>query len=199
MIGDISRVFIDFGLDMPISSLPASSRTADPSLGAGALLDIGIYTLTWASIILDQHPNKPCLSTPDVTSSMSFTGGADEMTSMILNYKELKVQAICTVSMRYKGASEFCRIEGSKGRVEVGGAATSKPGFLVVKLKGEEEKRMEFETSGFGFFYEADSVAVDLRSGRKESAIMPLEESLRMMKLMDFIRGQNGLRYKQDD
>lgn len=182
-----------------MSSLPASSRSADPSLGAGALLDIGIYTLTWVSIILDQHPDNSRGSIPKVTSSMSFSGGADEMTSIILNYKGLDAQAICTASMRHKAATEFCRIEGDNGSVFVGGVAASKPRFLVVKLKGEEDKRIDFETPGWGFYFEADAIAADLRSGRKENDRMPLEESLRMMKLMDSIRAQNGLRYKQDD
>lgn len=198
-IGDISRVFIDFSLYMPISSLPPSSRTADPSLGAGALLDIGIYTLTWASIILDQHPENSAASSPSVASSMNFTGGVDEMTSMILNYDKLKAQAICTASMRYKSAAEFCRIEGAKGSVLVGGVATSKPGYLVVRVDGEEERRIEFEAPGFGFYYEADAIAADLRAGRKENDTMPLRESLRMMKLMDSVRGQNGLKYRQDE
>jgi predicted dehydrogenase len=184
---------------MPISSLPASSRTADPKLGAGALLDIGIYTLTWVSLILDQHPDRSSTSTPTVVSSMSFTGGADEMTSVILNYGELKAQAICTASMRHKSSPEFCRIEGDRGSVVVGGVAASKPGFLVVKLKDQEDKKIEFETPGHGFYFEADAVAADLRSGRKENEKMPLEESLRVMKLMDSIRAQNGLRYTQDD
>ena len=51
-------MFVDFGLDMPIASLSPSARTADPSLGVGCLLDIGIYTLTFASLILDQHPDN---------------------------------------------------------------------------------------------------------------------------------------------
>jgi predicted dehydrogenase len=198
-IGNISRVFVDFGLDMPISSLSPSSRTADPSLGAGALLDIGIYTLTWASIILDQHPDNSGTSIPSVASSMSFTSGADEMTSIILNYDKLKAQAICTASMRHKSAPEFCRIEGDKGTVSVGGVAASKPGFLAVRINGKEEEKIEFEAPGFGFYFEADAVAADLRNGRKENDIMPLQESLRLMKLMDHIRTQNGLRYKQDD
>ena len=41
--------------------------------------------------------------------------------------------------------------------------------------------------------------AADLRSGRNENEKMPLGESLRVMKLMDSIRAQNGLRYQQDD
>lgn len=184
---------------MPISALPPSSRTADPSLGAGALLDIGIYTLTWASIILDQHPDNSGTSIPSVASSMSFTNGADEMTSIIVKYDKLKAQAICTASMRNKSAPEFCRIEGDKGTILVGGVAASKPGFLTLRVNGEEEEKIEFEVPGFGFYFEADAVAADLRNGRKENDIIPLQESLRLMKLMDGIRIQNGMRYKQDN
>ena len=121
------------------------------------------------------------------------------MTSIILNYPELHAQAICTASMCYKTHSDFCRIEGDKGSIIVGGGAASRPGYLIVKKKGdEEENRIEFEAPGWGFYYEADAVAEDLRKGRTENEIMPLKESLRMMRLMDSIREQNGLRYKQD-
>jgi predicted dehydrogenase len=47
IIGDVLRVFCDFGLNMPIKELPKESRLRDPALGAGSLLDIGIYSLTW--------------------------------------------------------------------------------------------------------------------------------------------------------
>ena len=183
---------------MPLASLPSSARTADPSLGAGALLDIGIYTLTWASLILDSHPDNDGSQPPSVVSSMSLVNGVDEMSSVVLNYKSLAVQALCTSSMRSKSPAEFCRIEGEKGVILVGGAAASKPGFLVVKLKEGHEERTDFEIPGYGFYYEADAVAADLRAGRIENAIMPLEKTKSMMALMDKIRAQNGLRYQQD-
>lgn len=48
VIGDVQRNFCGFGLDLDITSLPSESRYKDPALGAGSLLDIGIYSLTWA-------------------------------------------------------------------------------------------------------------------------------------------------------
>lgn len=48
VIGDVQRTFCGFGLDLDITSLPSESRYKDPALGAGSLLDIGIYSLTWA-------------------------------------------------------------------------------------------------------------------------------------------------------
>lgn len=198
VLGRLSRVFIDFGLDMPLSSMAPGSRTADPSLGAGALLDIGIYTLTWASLILDSHPDNAGAKPPTISSSMSIVNGVDEMTSVLLNYQQLKAKAICTSSMRYKSGEEFCRIEGENGMIIVGGLAASKPGFLIIRLKGKKEERKEFEVQGMGFHFEADAVADDLRMGRTESSLMPLAETKRMMKLMDRIRKANGLRYVQD-
>ena len=67
-----------------------------------------------------------------------------------------------------------------------------------MRVNGEEEKKIKFEVPGFGFYFEADAVATDLSNGRKENDIMPLQESLRLMKLMDDIRTQNRLGYKQD-
>jgi dihydrodiol dehydrogenase / D-xylose 1-dehydrogenase (NADP) len=197
VIGDISRVFVDFGLEMPISKMDPSSRTADPKLGAGSLLDVGIYNLTWVAVTLAPHPKNDGTE-PQVASAMSFYNGTDEMSSVILNYNALHVQAICTASMLYKTAEEFCRIEGSKGSISVGGKAGSRPDFLVVRENGKEEKRIDFEIQGWGFYWEADQVALDLAAGKKESSIIPLDETLRMMKLMDRIRADNGLIYPQD-
>lgn len=199
VIGDISRIFVDFGLDMPIASLPPSARTADPSLGAGCLLDIGIYTLTFASLILDQHPENVGAAPPTIASSMSFTNGADEMTSMILNYSTLRAQAILTASMRYKSKPEFCHVEGSKGSLAIGGLGSSRPDFIVVREKDKEERRIDFEIPGWGFHWEADAVAIDVLEGRKESSVMPLAETLRVMRTMDAVRKANGLVYPQDN
>jgi predicted dehydrogenase len=53
VIGNVRRTFCDFGLDLDITSLPPESRYKDPALGAGSLLDIGIYSLTWGLVSLD--------------------------------------------------------------------------------------------------------------------------------------------------
>jgi dihydrodiol dehydrogenase / D-xylose 1-dehydrogenase (NADP) len=49
-----------------------------------------------------------------------------------------------------------------------------------------------------GFYFDADAVAGDLLEGRKESAIIPLGETVRMMRFMDDIRKQGGVEYPQD-
>lgn len=198
IIGDISRVFVDFGLNMPIAAMDKNARTADLSLGAGSLLDTGIYCLTFASVVLDQHPGNAGAPLPKIASSMTFTNGADEMTSVIINYEQLKAQAILTTSLLSKSDKTFGRIEGSKGEILVGGVAASRPTYILIREAGKEERKLDFPISGWGFHYEADSVALDVLAGNKESKLMPLAESLRMMKTMDSIRASNGLVYPQD-
>jgi predicted dehydrogenase len=178
----------------------------DPSLGAGVLLDIGIYTLTWASLILDSHPDHISAGSldPNMTSTMTLVNGVDSTTSILLNYADLHCQAICTCTNMVQGKEEFCRIEGENGEIViVASRAASNPGRLVVRLRGQQEKRIDFEKEGGpaakGFYFEADAVAEDLRAGRKGNSVCPLRESLRILKLMDKVREMNGLRYPQDD
>lgn len=213
-IGEVQRFFIDFGNKMPLETLPPDSRLKDPALGAGALLDIGVYALTYASIILGewtvgkQHPEVA-----KVVSSLDIVNGIDEANVVVLEYRSgtasAKKTAICTSTFRYRGAEDFARIEGSKGSITIFGLAASVPGgFRVVEGSrpgsGEPDERsertftVEKPAGTTGFFWEADAVAEDIANGRTENATMPLDETLRMMRLMDGIRREAGLRYPHD-
>ena len=212
-IGEIRRFVIDFGNKVDLDSLPADSRMKDPALGAGALLDIGVYTLTYASFILGEgrvgmdHPHSR------VTSSLSIVGGIDESNVVILGYPPRNSKrgstAICSSTFHYKSADDFARIEGSNGEIVIFGMAASVPGGFRIKSgpqpgHGEADKReeqvfkVERPEGTLGFFWEADAVADDIANGRTENAVMPLDETLRMMRLMDGIRRDGGLRYPQD-
>ncbi|KAL1846312.1 hypothetical protein Daus18300_014295 [Diaporthe australafricana] len=213
-IGDVQRFFIDFGNKMPLETLPPDSRLKDPALGAGALLDIGVYALTYASIILgDWKVGKQHPKVTKVTSSLDIVNGIDEANVVVLDYPSgtaaANKTAICTSTFRYRGAEDFARIEGSKGSITIFGLAASLPGgFRVVEGSrpgsGEADERsertftVEKPAGTTGFFWEADAVAKDIANGRTENATMPLDETLRMMKLMDGIRREAGLRYPQD-
>jgi predicted dehydrogenase len=199
-ISSISRVFINFRTNTPIESLPKDSRMADPARRAGVLLDTGIYTLTWASIIRDEHPGNTRKDLPIISSAMNITGGVNEITSVILTYPELKSQAICTASILRKGDSVFRRIEGSRGTVLLGGSTPSKPLYIIIREDGKDERKLDFFIPPMsGFYYEQDAIAADLRAGRKESSILPLDGSLRIIRIMDEVHAAHGLKYAQDN
>ncbi|RMD42582.1 hypothetical protein DV735_g2560, partial [Chaetothyriales sp. CBS 134920] len=203
IIGDVSHVQVDFGLYMPISEAKPNARVASKELGAGALLDIGIYTLTWASLILDSSPKRSAKVKPKLVSSMLFhddnaEGRIDEVDTIVLNYPDVKAQAVCTASLLRKTRDEFCWIEGTKGFIAVGGVAASKPGYLVIRVNDEEEKKLEFDVPGMGFHYEADAVAQDVLAGRLENQTCPLKATLNIMSQMDEARAQSDLYYPKD-
>ena len=210
VIGDVFRMSSDFGLFVDIPNLPASSRYKDIKLGAGTLLDIGIYPLTWAMMALDPKTPKES-EMPKILATQSFQDGIEVSTSVILKYESTGRQAIVTSTTMANGDPEImARIDGTNGYIEVEGPVPSVPQALVVypkvdgdpnqKLGQPKGKRYEFGDSkiGQGFVFEADNAAVDIANGRKESEHMPWRETLRAMEILDEIRRQGGTRYPCD-
>jgi predicted dehydrogenase len=199
-IGDILRVFCDFSLDQEIAFLGPESRLRNPALGAGSLLDIGIYSLTWGLVTLDPGVGDKA-QRPKIVAAQSLIGGVvDVATSMVLLYPDGK-QGVLTSNAALKSPLEFCRVEGTEGHVIVEGLAASIPRSFTVFAEDFpfEGVKYEFERPGRGFYWEADAVAVDIAAGRKENAIMPWAETLRVMEIMDEVRRQGGGRFPQDD
>ena len=60
-------------------------------------------------------------------------------------------------------------------------------------------QRLKFNQEGWGFYYEADAVALGIAAGRKENAIMPCSETVRVMEIIYEVRRQAGLRFFQND
>lgn len=190
VIGDVHRVFCDFGLVIDLDSLPATSRLKDPALGAGALLDIGVYSLTWGLLGLDEGIAGTALK-PQVFSAQSISQGIDVATSIVLHYPQNGRQGILTSTMKTKSDPVFARIEGSHGTILIEGIATSVPHRFTVIPSDATAERQVYDAPpkvGKGFFYEADAVARDIAAGRVENATMPWGETLRVLALMDGIR-----------
>ena len=211
-IGDVRRTFCDFGLDMPIAKLGNDSRLKSKELGAGSLLDIGVYSLTWSLLTLDEGVGEHAEEL-SVLGAQSLVDGVDVATSILLKYPKTGRQGVSTCTLEAKGDEVFCRIVGSAGFITVSGPAPSMPRIFTVHPKAdistngdakegslvEKEKQYDFDTEGMGFYYEADAVATDVLAGRKENAIMPHAETLRVMRLVDEVRRQGGARFPQDD
>lgn len=210
VIGEVHRTFSDFGLEVDTANLPATSRYKDLSLGAGTLLDTGIYPLTWAILTLD--PGSPTNSErPLALGTQSHLYGIEVSTSILLQYPSTGRQGIVTSTTRSNGDPKICcTIWGTHGTIEVEGPAASVPTAFVVysKLQGDpndgpmpkpEGDRFDFPTIGRGFTYEADDCAMNILAGRKESSIMPWAETIRVMEIMDSIRKQGQTFYPGHD
>lgn len=205
VIGDVFRASSDFQLYIDTINLPESSRYKDISLGAGSMLDIGIYSLTWNILMLDPNPpSQP--EAPKIMASQSFIQGIEVTTTAILHYPRSGRQGvILSTTQRQNGSSKIvATIDGTDGFIEVEGGAPSHPTSFTVYPKwtsGEKPsgKTYDYSQAAQGFIYEADNAALDIAAGRKQSEIMPWSETIRVMEMMDEIRKQGGTKYPQDD
>ncbi|EPS35550.1 hypothetical protein H072_11107 [Dactylellina haptotyla CBS 200.50] len=196
-IGRVWRTFADFGLSYDVESLPDNSRLKDLSMGAGTLLDIGIYSLTWGVLTLEENVGKG--EHPKILAAQTLQSGVETISSWILNYTDTGRHGILTSTSNVRSANNFARIEGSKGVISIHGP-TSSPESFTVKLHDEEGegKLYTFDKPGRGFYWEADAVAVDLKEGRKENETINWAETERIMGIMDEIRRQGGARFPGD-
>lgn len=205
VIGDVFRTTSEFQMYFDMANAPATSRYKQIDLGAGSLLDLGIYPLTWLLLTLDPGlPSKP--ETPEIKAFQTFREGVEVTTSALLKFPSSGRQGVfSSTTERKTGSSKIvATIDGTDGFVEIEGGAPSHPKSFTVypKWEGDEKpqgKKYDYEQKWQGFVYEADNTALDIAAGRKESEIMPWAETIRVMEIMDEVRRQGGTRYPQDD
>ncbi len=184
-IGDVRLVQADFGFRAGINP---EGRLFNLALGGGALLDVGIYVISMASMILGPRPSRVA-STTQIGET-----GVDEQSAFLLQYPGGEL-AVLSCAVR-TGTAVEARVFGTEGSILLHGPFF-KCGALTVKRGGEEE-HIDLPLEGNGYNYEAAEVGRCLRVGLKESDVMPLDETLMLMELMDSIRAQWGLSYPME-
>ena len=208
-IGEVFRAYSDFGDFQDIANLPPTSRHRNPELGAGSLLDLGIYSLTWVSMALD-HRNPEQSETPSIHAFQTHLLGTEVGTSVLLQYPSSGRQGVITSTHQANGFPDIlARIQGTEGHIDVHGPGASDPiGFTIyTNYSGqpgarERERKViksfDYSSAERGYQYEADNAALDVFAGRLESAIMPWAETIRILEVMDEIRRQGGTVYVAD-
>ena len=185
VLGEVRMITADFGYR---SSFNPQSRIFDPNLGGGALLDVGIYPISLAFMVLGQ-PNR--------IRSMAELGetGVDEQAAVILGYEGGEM-AVLTTAVRTSTPHEAF-ILGTNGRLKIH-SPWWYPQTMTVSVNGQDDEEIHLLYEGNGYNYEAAELMACLRAGKLESDIMPLDESLQIMKTMDAIRAQWGLKYPME-
>lgn len=206
-IGEIFRAVSEFGSELDIPNMPLDKYYRQNSLGAGSLLDMGIYSLTWVILGLD-HGLAADREMPKILAAQSHWEDVEVSTSAILHYPTGK-QGIMTSTTKATGNPDLlARIYGTTGSIEVHGPCPSLPRAFTVypsfvgdsgdSISRGQGKTYDFTAPGRGFQYQADNIALDVINGRKESSIIPHSETIRVMEIMDEIRRQGGTRYPVD-
>ena len=189
-IGDVRFVTANHSQFLPESF---AKRLWQPELGGGALLDLGIYPVSFFNRIF----GAPKKITAEAT--LAYTG-VDLMTSAIFKYDDGK-QASLTTSMEIFG-SVAATVAGTKGRIDIDMAFYEQTSFTVYETdlsRGEgwpkPVSRYEAKIEGRGMQYQAIEVERCVHAGLTESPRMSLDETVSIMETMDEIRKQTGVKY----
>jgi predicted dehydrogenase len=185
-IGETQFVEADFGFRLPVD--PAH-RLFDPAQGGGALLDLGIYPLQFATMVLGPVESVRALGQIGAT-------GVDETTVVTLGH-DGGALSVSKASIRLDLRCT-ARIAGSDGAIELP-AFMHYPGHVTVRQGGAVVERVEASFDGNGLRFQASEVHRCLREGLTESPVMPAEETLRLATVLDDVRAQIGLRYPGEE
>ncbi|MEU6074611.1 Gfo/Idh/MocA family oxidoreductase [Micromonospora sp. NPDC047074] len=181
-IGTVTSVRADFGLAGPF---PPEHRLRARTLGGGALLDLGIYPVSLAHLIL---------GVPDHVRSWAKLSpeGVDENTGIVLGYDS---GAVATLSCGLIGATPVvAAITGTTGRIELPELFFC-PGSVILHQAGAEPETITGEPGGGGYQHEAAEVQRCLAEGLLESPLVSHATTLEVMALLDGIRAQIGVSY----
>lgn len=184
-IGEVKAVSADFGF---VADLQPGSRLIDMQLGAGSLLDLGVYPISFAMMVL----GEPIAV---AATSHSTETGADLQTAFALKFPEGRV-ATGFSSFLVDSASE-ARVEGSQARLRVHSRFHHPTRFDVIYPdQSVEEHSHPYDGSGYRF--EVEEVNRCVAAGKAESDIMPLSDTLAVIGVLDEVRRQIGLIYPQE-
>ena len=181
ILGEIKLVIADHS-----QYLPDVLRLWDPDLGGGALLDLGIYPVSFAVRVLG-FPKV-------VLARATLTGQrVDETTSIIFEY-ESGAQATLTTCMSAAGPVT-ATVMGTFGRIEIDNSFYSQTSFRVYNQGGEVIQSYDEKIAGVGRQYQGLHLEKCVAAGLRESPILSISESVEIMGLMDAIREQIGVKY----
>ncbi|KAL2265659.1 hypothetical protein VTJ83DRAFT_6759 [Remersonia thermophila] len=217
-IGPVYRTVADLSIGADgfngLVDFDDSHRMVNPELAGGALLDLGIYALTWVFQTLYHVQPEATKEKPQVVAAVTkYHTGADEATSILLHFPQHRSQGVALTSLRVASdidgrgtAGAAIRIQGSLGEIQVLGPAYRPTGYRIVYKKGNGKaevaefpipKDPERDGWGQGMFWEADEAARCLRDGRKESETLPWSESIVIMEVMEEALRQGGVEYPE--
>ena len=185
VIGDIQYLFAG-GAILP--DFDPDFYVFRKELGGGVLLDAGVYLVSLASWLL---------GLPDrIQSAAKLSGrGVDDHDAILLEYDSGAI-ACMYVSMRTKNRPDIT-VLGSKGKIYVHPPLFC-PSRITLSLFDAEETEITLPIESNGYQFEIMEVNRCLREGKTESDVMPLDETLDIMRMMDQIRGQIGLKYPME-
>lgn len=174
-IGIVKSVEIHYAF--PGIVMPKTSRVLMPETAGGALLDIGIYPITYCYNLFG-YPNE-------IICSGELKNGIDIKETVILCYGDMK----CSLHMSLTELTEGCVIKGTEGVIKI-------PFFhMASKAVMKSKTGNEIYRGKTDYLTEFTRVSQEIKSGKTESDYVPFQSTLDCLRIMDECRRQMNLKY----
>jgi predicted dehydrogenase len=183
--GEVRQVRADLGF---VVDVPPEHRLLDPALGAGALLDMGVYPLTFSRLFLGEAEQV------SVAANVSASG-VDLDVAIGLVHPGGGVSSLTCTMTAFSPRS--ASIATTRGRFDVLAPFHHPVEAIWTSVDGRSETLTE-PRIGSGLAHEAIEVMRCLRNGETESPLVPLDETLAVMRQLDTMRNLIGVRYDDD-
>ncbi len=185
IIGDIVHIKSDFGY--PADFNP-EWRLFNRNLGGGSLLDIGIYPVFLTLLLLGEPTEMISRAKIGIT-------GIDETFSTIFKYKN---GAMASLYSTLIGSSPVeTDITGTKGRIRIN-RMWHMPTNMSYTLNNAPTEQINFNYRSNGYDIEAEEVTQCLIDGLKEHPQLPLDFSIKLIRILDQLRNECGIKYPAD-
>jgi predicted dehydrogenase len=179
-IGEVRSVQADLGVG---ATFDPADRKFSLELGGGALLDVGVYVVSFAQLLLGT-PRRV------VATGSLFETGVDAEAAILLDYADGR-SATLTTSLRYALPGQ-ARVFGTAGWIDVL-PRFHHPQTIVLHRGGAEPETITRPQLGGGYAHELIEVTEGVRAGRSESAVMPLADTLAVQQILQSAADQLGV------
>jgi predicted dehydrogenase len=185
-LGQIRKVTASHNQNLPKD--PAH-RLNDPALGGGALLDLGVYPVSFAIDVL---------GIPDtIRASASMTAtGVDRQTAAIFEYADGQ-QALVDCALDIASNNRAVVI-GTEGWIDIESTWYNPTPFTWFDNAGNVLEKFDQRVTSRGMQYQSAEMERLIRAGLTAGTVLPPSESVAVMAAMDEIRRQIGLKYDAD-
>lgn len=181
-IGSVVHLHASHG--QPIAHIP---RMAQPEMAGGALLDLGVYPISFAHHLMG--PPRTLRATSVLTPE-----GVDKTTSITLGYRTAVATLTTTMAAPLENTAT---ITGTKGTIKLSGNFYHPDSTITVARDGEEPYVMHSPVEG-GYQYEAAEMARNIHANVLESPLMTWQNTIDVMALMDEVRAQIGVTFPKE-
>jgi predicted dehydrogenase len=183
-IGEVRSVQADLGVQR---AFDPQDRLFALELGGGALLDLGVYVVSFAQMILGAP------SSVTVVGSL-FPTGVDAEAALLLGYADGR-SALLTTSLRNELPGQ-ARVFGTDGWIDVL-PRFHHPQTIVLHRADSEPETIVRPRLGAGYAHQLIEVNECLRAGRTESAVMPLDDTLAVQHVLQQAADQLGVHHTE--